>query len=131
MLFEILAFYSLFLGFLFVVSEYSNKPALGIIASVLIFPLAAWVLGTGIQIQTGEAIISIQETNVTRGCCEYAQAPVVTDVTSSFLNETTTYTYGDLTPTPYVGFSETLGLILCLLGLYGMFHYAQVMLDKI
>jgi hypothetical protein len=123
MLFELLAFYSLFLGFLFVVTEYSNKPTLGIIASVLIFPLAAWIFGSGVQIQVGEQTLTYQDLTSNTEDNE--------TTTTGLLNATTTYSYSSIPVAPYIELPNLMGLVLCLLGLYGMFHYAQVMLDKI
>ena len=123
MLFELLAGYGFFLAFLFVIAEYSNKPVLGLIASVLIFPLAAWVLGSGVQIQTGELTLTYQDM--------ISDTEDNETTSTGLLNTTTTYSYDDIPVTPYVEFPNLIALILFLLGLYATFHYAQVMLDKI
>ena len=135
MLLELAGGYTLFLLALFVYAEYFKKPALALIASILIFPLGAWVLGDGLQIESG-VLIAYSGNNTMVGENHALLSNTTSDSTYNETvlmaqNETTTLLYEDIPTTPYISFTELIGLLCFLLGLYSMFHYALKMLDKI
>lgn len=132
MLLDLIGAYTLFLLALFVYAEYFRKPALALIASVLIFPLGAWVLGDGIQMQSGFSV-ALSGNNTMVGENHALLSNTTSDSTYNETqmmgqNETTTILYGDIPVTPYISFTELIGLLCFLLGLYSMFHYALKML---
>jgi len=132
MLLDLIGAYTLFLLALFVYAEYFKKPALALIASILIFPLGAWVLGDGIQIESGVSL-AFAGNNTIVGENHALLSNTTSDSTYNETqmmgqNQTSTILYDDIPVTPYISFSELIGLLCFLLGLFLMFHYALRML---
>jgi hypothetical protein len=135
MLLELVGGYAIFLLALFVYAEAYQKPVLALIASILIFPLGAWILGDGIQVETGGVVAySGNNTIVGENHASFTNTTSDSDYNETEImgqNATTTKTYADIPNTPYLGFSELIGLLCFLLGLYSMFHYALKMMPRV
>lgn len=142
MFLELAGAYAIFLLALFVYAELFKKPALAVIAAVLIFPLGAWILGDGLQIQIGEMTTmsgDIEGIGATQG---ESESTVAGNETSTEYNESTEityypdtteitgYMYADIPVTPYIPFSDLIGLLCFLFGLYALFHYAIKSMDR-
>lgn len=122
MLLELAGGFALIIFSIMAFAEYFRKPGLAIIASVLLFPLGGWILGDGLQMKTGELLSN--EGNITETSTSFADINL-TITNSTYKEETqSTNQYEDLPTTPYISFTELVGLLCFLLGIYTTSHYA-------
>lgn len=142
MIFEFVAFYGIIILVLFCFAEFRTKPEVGIVASVLLLTFSLWIIVDGIQIQTGQDI-NITETaqadgtlsgilNGTRSGSEnvtysgtynetYDETKQLTEAVTR--NETVVNRWEDIPDTPYMNYTEVLGIGLTLLSVYLVFNY--------
>lgn len=114
MIYELAGGFFLSICVLWFMGEYTKKLIFCIIASAMLFPLGAWLLGDSIQIRNGENI-TISGTTTNESIAQ---------------NSTTVYTYAPMPETPYLPFGNTMGLLCLLLGTFGLFHYGLSFLEN-
>lgn len=131
MLIENFCWLILFIGALFAFAEYSHRALLGIIASLFILLLGIAVSSEGLFIHSAE-VTTVSENQTILGL-DNSTDVVVNETTTGNVSightvstarlETTTPTYSLMTM-PFLPFSEFFGLILIVLGIYGVVTYA-------
>jgi len=126
MLLELLGFYGIMLVAMFFFAEYCKAYPVGIIASVLIILLGLGVMTDGIQINAGTSaeLFNDEYTNSTT-TVESNDTTTMESYTSSSGMEETYPIYSDITEGTLN--INILGIVLCLLGMYGMWLFLMKM----
>ncbi len=117
MYFELIGFFALVITAMFVFAEMTKKASLGIIASVLIFVLGAWMLSDGIQIRSGE----ITSKNITSN----TTSDLLSNLTTTNETDNETYVWSPIQVSPFMPFNTVVGLVFVLLSIYGGLFYVM------
>lgn len=116
----LLSIIGIFLIVMFFFADTGKRKVIGVLASLLLFIMAAWIFTDGVQQYSGNSITS-NETIETNSSVENFT------VTSSLLNKTEIFVYQDISVPVLTNigfpFKDLLGLILVGIGLIGLMHY--------
>lgn len=128
---------------LFLFAE-AGKPIVGILASIMLMVLSLWILGSGIQITTGETHLDtnlgleVGTANGTNDGSSLVNGSLstfsqdmktnVTTATSGTTNSTVAYVHGDLPTTPYMNVPSFFGATLLLTSFYLFFYYIFIVI---
>lgn len=129
MLIDLVLGFGVLVGILTILAEGTKKPEVGVMAALLLLMLGLWVLTDGMQYKTGETVTtSITGTNPTTST-ETVDGNVTTIYLNTTMNQTesatTAYVYANIPETPYFSMVTLLGLVMILLSMYGLLHYAM------
>lgn len=115
-------------------AEFSKRKEVAFMAGLFMIILSFWILADGLQIRTGEAIVTNETTteNIATSISELADTNETNTTSTSIttgthttnatataaLTSTVTYNYADIPATPYFAYSDLIGLICLLMGIY-------------
>lgn len=107
---------------LFLAAQFADMRILGVFASLLLLLMGVMITTDGIVYKVG-TITGGSDMSHKGGSTNVSGNLTFTNSTEvTYKNTTTTDSYAYMT-TPYVNFSQTLGLVLILISMFGMLHY--------
>ena len=119
---EVFEIFAIIIIILFLAAQFADMRVLGVFASLLMLLMGVMIITDGIvykvgSMTSGEDTIVKDSFSNTSDNFTYLNESAIT-----YKNTTLTNAYAKMT-VPFVDFSQTLGLILILLSMFGMLHY--------
>jgi hypothetical protein len=120
---DVIGIIALIIIILFCAAQFCDMRILGVFASLLLMFTGVIIMTSGIAYRAG-SIVSGGDTyaNVSASMSISGNVTYTNTTSIIYKNTTSTNTYAIMT-VPYVNFSQTLGLILMLISMFGLLHY--------
>ena len=120
---DVLSIIAFIIILLFIAAGFSDMPILAVFASLLLILLGLLITVDGVAYKVG-TITGGDDTAHTGGFTNISgNVTYLNETTVTYKNTTSTTAYALMT-VPIINFSQTLGLVLILLGMYGLLTYA-------
>jgi hypothetical protein len=120
---DVIGILAIIIIILYIAAQFADMRILGVFASLILLLTGLLIMANGVAYKAG-SIYSGGDTFANISASMNVSGNVTYTNTTSIIykNTTTTDTYAIMT-VPYVNFSQTLGLILILISMFGMLHY--------
>jgi hypothetical protein len=119
---DVLGVLALIIIILFIAAQFADMRILGVLASLLLVTMGAMVISDGIVYKVG-TITGGEDTTSTGGYSNISgNTTFMNETAITYKNTTITDSYAKMS-VPFVDFSQTIGLIFILIGMFGMLHY--------